>query len=177
VLISSVPSFSEVSDSDPTIEKLCGTPASGFPEEFARVAIAYGCRKPAPGQPEPVVKLILNVTDGPTDCGRSTNIIGCEPDLELLELNGKDYSFEDPGNDTRIGSGTGRVSLLQVMLHEVGHWIGLGHVTTDGSIMSAVIETSRCINDGDISELLKAISTPGRSSKLYSTPQALLAHP
>ena len=99
----------------------------------------------------------------------------CEPDRELLELNGKDYSFSIEDDEIVIGTGADRVNLFPVVLHEVGHWLGLGHVVTPESIMSEFLQESRCINDGDLAELTVALTGANRYSPLSPKPSALLA--
>jgi hypothetical protein len=174
VLIGNVPLFTEVSPTDSAILRLCQASTSTVPEPLRRVAVAYGCN-PTPNRNKgTVLQLILGVTDGPTACGRSANIIACEPDRELLELNGRDYRFSVDGSKVQLGSGPIDVNLFQVVLHEVGHWLGLGHVLTDESIMAKTLERSRCINDGDLAELTAALTKPTRYSPIK--PQAFFAH-
>ncbi|RSL17696.1 matrixin [Edaphobacter aggregans] len=173
--LGSGPMYKSVSDDDPTIKKLCGAAEAALPDYFQRVAFAYGCRPGSKPESKAVVELMLEVTDGPTDCGKSVNIVACEPDRELLELNGKDYSFGILGGDTWIGSGPRHVNLLHVILHEIGHWLWMGHVSNDASIMSEVLNTSQCINDADIAELREAIQRRREHPYFFPGPQALLA--
>jgi hypothetical protein len=146
-----------------------------LPVYFRRVAIAYGCQPGSKNDAKPVLQLTLEVTSGSTACGRSSNIVACEPDRELLELNGEDYSFGISGDDIWIGGGPRRVNLLHVILHEVGHWLWMWHVTSDGSIMSAALNTSRCINDADMVELGDALERRRQRHGVTPGPQALLA--
>ncbi|MCK1285418.1 matrixin family metalloprotease [Bradyrhizobium sp. 44] len=97
---------------------------------------------------------LLMPTDRPTACGRGTNIIACEEEATLVELNGRDYRF-CLGTDTFrcVGSGPRAVDLMQIMLHEVGHWIGLGHSNSASSIMASTMQTSRCITNDDVGDL------------------------
>jgi hypothetical protein len=175
VIIGQTPIFTEVSVKDATIQKVCVASHSNLPDPLRHIAIAFGCAEQSNGARNSVLHLILDVTDGPTACGRSTNIIACEPDRELLELNGKDYSFSIEDDEVVIGAGPDRVNLFPVVLHEVGHWLGLGHVVTSESIMSEFLQESRCINDGDLAELAVALSGPNRYSPLTPKPSALLA--
>lgn len=57
-----------------------------------------------------MLNLIIKVKNGRTACGSSRNIIGCEPDRELLELNGRDYTFALEDNLVLIGNGPERQS-------------------------------------------------------------------
>jgi hypothetical protein len=174
-IIGDDPKYTVVSDDDPTIQKLCRATETTLPVYFRRVAIAYGCQPGSKNDEKPVLHLTLEVTGGSTACGRSSNIVACEPDRELLELNGEDYSFGISGDDTWIGSGPRRVNLLHVILHEVGHWLWMWHVTGDGSIMSASLNTSRCINDADMVELGDALERRRRRRGVLRGPQAFLA--
>jgi hypothetical protein len=176
VIISEGPKYVPVSDDDPTIRKLCQAREVDLPDYFRRVTVAFGCRSGSQTQMATLLHLILNVPRHATACGSSTNIIACEPDRELLELNGKDYSFGITGNDTLIGTGPRRVNLLHVILHEVGHWLWMGHVLSEGSIMFAALTASRCINDSDLTELQGAVQRREEDRSSTAVPQALLAH-
>lgn len=175
VIVSGNRKYTSVSDDDPTIQKLCHADEATLPEYFRRLAIAYGCQSSSRNMMDPTLRLTVHVTDGPTACGRGVNIIGCEPDRELVELNGRDYSFGIAGGETWIGSGPRQINLLHVILHEVGHWLGMAHIDSEGSIMSPVLNTSRCIDDADMTELVHALKGPREQSLSIPKPQPLLA--
>ena len=85
--------------------------------------------------------------DGRTACGISTNIIACRADSELTEFNVRDYQFafsEDSAEP--LGHGQIEVNLLHVLMHEMGHWIGLQHINVGQSIMAGNLSQSRCID-------------------------------
>ena len=47
------------------------------------------------------------------------------------------------------------MDFLPVLVHEMGHWIGLGHLNHGKSIMASSAERARCIDEATIAELLK----------------------
>jgi hypothetical protein len=92
--------------------------------------------------------------DGATACGDSANIIACRADLELTEYNARDFTFVfDDAAHSPIGHGPLQVSLLHVIMHEMGHWIGLSHIENHESIMASGLDHSRCIDAATVNGL------------------------
>jgi hypothetical protein len=84
---------------------------------------------------------------GQTACGMSTNIIACRADSELTEFNIRDFRFSFPDAIAQpIGDGPVEISFLHVMMHEMGHWIGLQHINGGHSIMASSMDESRCVD-------------------------------
>lgn len=94
-----------------------------------------------------------------TACGDSANIIACRADAELTEYNTRDYTFASDGAGVAIGKGAVEIDLLHALVHEMGHWIGLGHIDSGHSVMAASMERSRCIDRATVAELAKKGST------------------
>lgn len=120
-------------------------------------------------------RMLIRFSEGHTACGDSPNIIGCLADNELTEYNVRDYAFVFDAADwraTALGHGKIAVSLLQVLTHEMGHWIGLPHLADSETIMASSLEMSRCINDTTIRALLKELegSHQARSSSDVPVP-------
>jgi len=72
--------------------------------------------------------------DGSGRLGVTTPTGGTESGLVLdadLEINSQDYSFKSDA------SGTMSISLLYVLTHELGHFLGLAHSNVNNSVMSA----------------------------------------
>ncbi|MCC7682751.1 matrixin family metalloprotease [Janthinobacterium sp. FW305-128] len=88
----------------------------------------------------------VNFKNGDTACGRDADIVGCSADNELTQYNVRDYRFNVQNSGISIGSGPIEVDLLQAILHEMGHWIGVGHLTKGESIMAPSMEQARCID-------------------------------
>lgn len=106
-----------------------------------------------------------------TACGNDSDIVGCWVDHELTQFNVRDYSFINESKSVTVGNGKINLDLLQAVVHEMGHWIGLDHVEKSDSIMSPTLEQARCIDFETVSALAFKIiqDSPGSSSR---TPQA-----
>jgi Matrixin len=125
---------------------------------YNAIAAVLGCHGSPVTTFETKVTLLVD-KDQPTACGSTANIIACEEDTSYVELNGRDYKFCLTSEDSEcLGSGARRVDIVQIMLHEVGHWIGLGHSKSPDSIMSASMDGSRCITNEDVANLAQAVS-------------------
>ena len=105
---------------------------------------------------------------GSTHCGTDAEIIACRADNVLTEFNDRDFRFRIDGRT--IGLGSIEMDLLPVLVHEMGHWIGLGHLNRGKSIMASSAERARCIDEATIAELLK------NDSSGTSQPQAFRLH-
>jgi hypothetical protein len=101
----------------------------------------------------------LRFRDGETFCGNDANVIACRTDSELTEFNLRDYRFALSGRATTIGEGPIPVNFPLVLLHEMGHWIGLPHINQRDSIVSESLASARCINQRTI-EAVGAVGAP-----------------
>lgn len=91
-----------------------------------------------------------------TSCDSNIDTIACEQFGSMIELNVRDYSFGLLDTTKKpIGNGKRFVPLDLVLSHEVGHWLGIGHLHGDGSLMASSLERSRCVNNADIEALIK----------------------
>lgn len=128
-------------------------------------------------QPEllpPIVRARIVVRlrpDGATYCGTDPEIIACRADVLLTEINTRDYRFRLNALLPAVGHGKVELELLPVLAHELGHWIGLGHLNSGGSIMSASAEQARCIDEATVAALLLSLKT-----KTIEQPQAFRLH-
>lgn len=102
------------------------------------------------------IKLRLQ-SNGVTYCGTDPDIVACRADNVLTELNVRDFRFRTLGDIADIGSGTIELDLLPVLVHEVGHWIGLQHLDRGTSIMASNAEQARCIDEPTIAALLAGL--------------------
>jgi len=154
-------------------ERLCAVRATevGTPT-LKRVQDAL-CRSKVP--PGTSANIRVNFKNGETACGNDADIVGCRADNELTQYNVRDYRFTAQPSGISIGSGPIEVDLLQAVLHEMGHWIGVDHLTKGESIMAPSMEQARCIDF----ETVKAVAeqTFGNSGPdKQVSPQALTLH-
>lgn len=134
---------------------ICAIPA--LPERLplirtSQAALCYPTRL----DPSSTAKVVVSFVNGRTFCGDSSNIIACRADNELTEYNIRDFRFmtRHSGKTERlVGDGAVEVDLLHVVLHEMGHWIGLPDLSSEETIMAGSLETSRCIDDKTVSTL------------------------
>lgn len=174
------PHFVPVDRTDAAIVRLCATAPTDLPKELQRVQRAVGCvgaggvRSP----PAATARLLVRILPGFTTCGPDKNVIACENLASIVALNSRDYSFVDPKNEVIFGVGTTKVALMHVLLHEVGHWIGLKHIDSWGNIMSTSLSDSRCIDGTDANALIMAAqNAPSGSTKpiaFYNAPPQIL---
>lgn len=111
------------------------------------------------------------ILDGPTTCGSSEAIIACCVPPDRVELNGRTYTFIMPGAPAVVmGSGRLQINLFPVLLHEMGHWLGLPHLT--GNIMAETSDERLCIDDTIVLALAgaTAVQRPSKSALRYKAP-------
>jgi hypothetical protein len=152
-----VDSYVPISEADIAYKNLCSAPASGLPDVLLRIRAVAECKNDTVPSAKPL-SLGLLLVDGPTSCGTDRNIIACEADDELMELNTSVYAFsgQNETNIFRAPAPIRTVDLLHVILHEFGHWVGLGHLPTPGNLMATSMEDSLCIDNTVVAELEKA---------------------
>lgn len=126
-------------------------------------------------EPGTSANIRVNFKSGETACGNDADIVGCRADHELTQYNVRDYRFVAQPSGISIGGGAIEVDLLQVVLHEMGHWIGVDHQTRGESIMAPSMEQARCIDFETVMAL--AEQTFRRDDQTApAVPQALTLH-
>jgi hypothetical protein len=104
--------------------------------------------------------ILIDFVNGRTACGESPNIIACRADNELTEFNVRDFKFVSPdASAPSIGNGKIDVDFSHVLLHEMGHWIGLGHIDSGDSIMASSLEQSRCVDAVTVERLSRVVAS------------------
>lgn len=153
------PSYQGVARDAPWIKAFCSSDSQSLPADVRDMQEAFPC---GPRDAHKSAAMQLHIVDGPTSCGASTNIVGCSADSLLVELNARDYQFKDHVNGTPVfGASTGKaVDLLVVLLHEVGHWMGLPHLADDGDLMGDSLVNARCISRAAVESLNARITDP-----------------
>lgn len=167
--------YRQVTLEDPAIRHLCSIRRTSMPDNLARIADAVGCSDSA-AKDSATASFIFRLVNGATACGDSKNIIACEPDQELVELNVRDFAFVD--HDTSavaFGYGETKVDLLKVLLHEYGHWVGLGHLFEPGNIMAESYSYAECIDGTDAGTLYRLstgaqVASKGPMAFYYASP-------
>lgn len=106
-----------------------------------------------------------------TACGSDPDVIGCWADEELTQYNVLDYRFAAQPSGTVIGEGPYELDLLQAVLHEMGHWIGLAHVDATESIMASTLEHARCIDFETVKSMVRG-AVSANSERQRTTPQS-----
>jgi hypothetical protein len=140
--------YTKTSRSAKDVQNICSVPEKTASDGILAVQKMLGCGAFAATVVSPSPKMRLALKAKRTACGDDPNIVACEADYELIELNLLDYSFRLlDANGPAIGQGRRKVDLFHVVLHEVGHWLGIGHIDDGGdSVMASTMDTSRCID-------------------------------
>ena len=147
-LFSSALSFIPVSSSERQRHRFCVQKSE---DEYGFSAAESPLCRPSP--PSSDREMIINFDwrpDGLT-CDSDEDVVACWNGTDLIELNLKDYSFYigDTG-DTLVGTAVNGADLIRVFTHEVGHWLGLGHMVGGGNVMSPNLREAQCINDSNV---------------------------
>jgi hypothetical protein len=147
--------------------ELCAADAPVSTPVLAMVRRAV-CAKPL--ERDAAAKIMVRFRTTPTACGDDANVIACRTDSELTEYNIRDFRFSFADNRTpALGTGAVELDLLQVIMHEMGHWIELPHLEGE-SIMASSMETARCIDLPTIAALVGM--QRGTHRQAFTGPQA-----
>lgn len=156
-------------DKDKLMQMICGVsdPRMEVPLSYLKGAISC----PNETHTSAAVTVLISLLNNGTSCSNSENVVACEQDNYSIELNVRDFSFDDHNGKNIFGNGKKHVPLAHVLGHEFGHWIGLGHIDSREGMMAESLEQSRCLDDITTSAL-NALMTGTRSP--VNKPGALL---
>jgi hypothetical protein len=144
---SSVQRYIPLDRNDELVRSICQyRPQLGSPD-LQELKQTLGCDPERSNDLSAVLQIIIS-ENGPR-CGGGANTIACEEGQLLIQFNARDYSFHLPNSTKHLFGQGRRIDLFHVLLHEVGHWIGIDDVATQehGDIMESTFETARCISD------------------------------
>jgi hypothetical protein len=102
---------------------------------------------------------IALVTDDQIGCGVPSETIACGRPDDFVNLNDSDFDFVMP-NGAHLSQETkskGRVDLELVLIHEVGHWLGLPHFPGGSKIMGTVYDDNLCLDDDELNRMKEAV--------------------
>lgn len=141
--------FEPLRRTDTAYQHLCTLPSADLPLQMRKIQDAIGCEAPSgqTGSEAASSRLRVRLLAGFTSCGKDTNVVACEHDASKVELNIKHYRFESLTGTPIFGNGERLVPLLPIMLHEVGHWIGIDHLQEADNIMSEYLDQAKCLDD------------------------------
>ncbi|MBY5775954.1 matrixin family metalloprotease [Rhizobium johnstonii] len=162
--------YVSVTRSSELVSRICSMSSQGPSTEASKVK-AELCEPTGSGTPNsPEIELV--VMDGPTSCGDQINHVACEPDGKRVEFNARDYRFRSwKTGDVLFGRGARVADLMPVLIHEVGHWIGVPHSAAHESIMAGSLEHARCIDNStrdDLRRLAQGDVTPVKGPNKFT---------
>jgi hypothetical protein len=144
------------------VTNLCAAPYPKLPAILKGARAAFNC--PVDAQlPHPSrAYLKIKVVDGYTSCGPDDNIVGCEANEFLMEVNAARYKFVEHGTERPLfGHGNVTVDLQVILMHELGHWVGIQqHLATPRNIMSAYLSDAHCIDEAVVQALATVTEVP-----------------
>jgi Matrixin len=151
--------YDVLTDTDAAYTKTCSADPQKLPPLLRDVRSALYCHD-MNGTTFQAARLTLYALNHFTSCGANRNIIGCSADDLVVELNTRDYTFVSHSDGQVVfGSAGPKVDLLHVIIHEIGHWMGLPHLDTPGNIMADSLDRSRWIDDSDVVALDSQVVT------------------
>jgi hypothetical protein len=147
---------------------LCLAPYEDLPPSL-RAVRSVTCRE-RPGEAratnDMVYSVDLDVLSTVTSCPPADgSVIACTvPSTAIndhIELDAKHFAFrlsEGTGKSGVVfGSGTQNVDLTRVLLHEMGHWLGLPDMAGEASIMNNRSADAQCIDDKVVDAVQQAL--------------------
>ena len=136
-----------VDRSNKGIQFLCSAKENEIPQEILDLQSALGCSHRA----IETTKFEIEILNDALSCDEAEpdpDIIACGKAGRIVQLNAKNYSFVSRSRTKLLfGQGDRPVEFFLVMLHEMGHWLGLGHLQSASGIMLPVFSDLECIDD------------------------------
>lgn len=147
-----VPSYEYISSDRLLKDALCSRPSGSAPWVAAAQSFVCGTGSPI-GVIQPTVRLLGDATH----CGTAHDFIACGlPNAGIeLALGSTQFLLATPTSTLKIGhredANDAPVDMLDVVLHEVGHWFGVPHLKDvgidGGDIMASTLgDGQRCVS-------------------------------
>jgi hypothetical protein len=155
-----------LSKNDAALKYLCDAPEDKLDPAWLPMRKTPVCG--GAGEVGAAMPLEIEFTEKGTWCGKDPDIVACRAESRLLQLNAKDYSFDNAGSLVPIGIGSRRANLSMVIMHEVGHWLGICHTDQPGGVMGEHLSGLRCIDQAAFDAFLATSRTSPEQCPLPS---------
>lgn len=161
----SVISYSDVTQDAAVKAVLCRQSAGAAP--WVSNAQAFLC--PGSAKAPPVLRPVVRLTPGRTQCGPASSFLACGLPESGIEITLQDivYRVDGPSGPVSLSMAPSPYSLnlRPIILHEVGHWFGVPHAQVQGAnasldIMGETLDDGpRCISGSSLTMLNNASDT------------------
>jgi hypothetical protein len=154
--------FVSLQPNDADHRALCGVVRGEAPAWLAEIRSIACSNSSSNGMRTPARMQFRFVSDS-TSCGSAKDFLACgTPDRGIeVTLSDARYAWRNDhsAESVTVGSGASNFDLLYILVHEVGHWMGLADKAEQTStstsrmrMMSAIYAAGRaCISSGDVS--------------------------
>lgn len=138
--------YEPLDPNDIAARRLCSVPPGVLHSPLDLVQGALGCSR---NRSDLTVEISLSLVNGPTRCGQQS--FACEG-AKLVELDVRDFAFQEYGTGrTLLGQGIEAVDLRLLLIHEIGHALGLDHDRS--GVMARVPSETACLTASSVAAI------------------------